>query len=190
MNSRLLQMILPVAGVLKWAGQDEEKFIYDYLRLKIRTRRAYYNTGTDTILGDLLSVSRVQIADDPQRPATPGSLLADANRREQLNTSYCGVYYIHQCEMVAIHCRQALGKLLRFHRSYRTHTDEQSIRKKLMKNPLALTEDEMKSLNIADYLRVYTGMRNLPYRDIVAFPLDAIIFTGTVPSPENEPKKK
>jgi hypothetical protein len=173
-NYRLLNIVLPVAAILRWAGQDEEKFLYDYLRHKIRTMAVYYTTGTDTILHDLLSIGRVQLADDPGRPATPGSLLGDPNRRESINATHCGVYYISQLDVVVIHCRQALNKLLRFHPSYRHHSDGQVIRKKLLHNPLAMSEDETKKLNVSTYLQTYMGIKNIPYRDLVAFPLGAV----------------
>jgi hypothetical protein len=184
---RMLNIILPIAAILRWAGQDEKTFIADYLRYKVRNMATYYTAGKDAVLHDILSLGRIQVPDDSHAITTPGWMLADLNRRDQINLTHCGVYYITQLKLVVIHCRQALHKLLRYHANYRNSADGQSIRKHLLQNPLALTEEETKQRNVATYLQTYMGVRNIPYRELVAFPIDCLVDYTDEPPPDDTP---
>jgi len=171
---RLLNNILPVSAILKWAGQPYIDFTCDYLVYKLKMRERYYGTPIDSTLDDLMAIGRIQIPDEPGRPATAASMLADVNRRRMLNTLFTGIYYVEEHQTVVIYCRQALHQLLRFHSAYRS-VDDTGLHKRLMDHPSAHTLRHMKTLRLAQHIQRFMSVRNVYYRDLVAFPIEALV---------------
>ncbi len=170
---RLLNNILPAVGVLSWAGLDYDTFLCEYLGYKLVQRDRYYGKPTHSVLDDLLTVSQVKLPDEPERPCTVSSLLADKQRRPMLNTLLVGVYFDADTETVIISCRQALHQLLRYHRAY-FDVDAVDLRTELLSHPDALQVSAMKKINATQIVRTATGARNVRYTDLAAFPLSAI----------------
>lgn len=174
---RYVDCLMPILAVLKASGVNVEAFFTEYLAYKSTLRAQYVAPDSDKLLDDILYTAAIRLSLDlnPGSKRTLASVLSDPGRREDLNTTSCGVYYLRSHEVVVFHCAQVLANLLQESARHRGAQDAKSLRIRLEQNETFMTLEEMKRLKLAAAVRPLVGVGRVTYNDIVAAKLSDLI---------------
>lgn len=185
-ENRSLAAMSPVISILEWVGYDSFKWTCDYLSYKKSKVREERPQEKDTVLSDILETPNVRLDTDlGVVTRTVGSILYDQSTRENINHSYCGVYFLRGAgngqSLVVFYLPQILSQLLKSHAKYRGASQIGVLKKKLLQNHTIQKVSSKRLSRIVRSLQPYVGTAQIRREGVLVARFEDIIADVAIP---------
>ena len=176
-SSRFREQLLPILAVMCVAGQDYKKFATDYTYLKAeRIAETSYNYKHEMLWQDLLHTNAIHIPGEEManQTYTLSQLLKDNHRRNTLNLTNTGIFYLANAELLAVVWPTAIrGPLLR-HSRFAAYGSPEKLRAIMQQDPRVVDDaSRAKHRNTIKELTTLAG--RLAWKDVSFIPIKELI---------------
>ena len=166
-------------AIMKYLGLDWESFFLKFVdQNSASIQRATNISESESYLKAMLFNS-VIYRDETKTQVSIAHLLANPERREDINSSGCGVYYDKSTRNIMLVIEQVMSKILPSHYRFRGAMTSTRLREVLSRHKLALPLAEVVRSNIIARATPYIGAGVTP-EDIVVFHADPWLVEGNV----------
>jgi hypothetical protein len=176
-EQRYASSLFGALAVMKHLGLDWETFFLKFIEQNAPTiQRAASVSESENYLKAMLFNS-VIFRDETKTSVSIAHLLANPERREDVNASGCGTYYDKQSNCLMFVVEQVITKLLPSHYRYRGAMTATRLKEVLSRHRLALTTSEVQHSNILARATPYLGAGIQP-EDVVVVHADPWLVEG------------
>jgi hypothetical protein len=178
-EQRYASSLFGALAVMKYLGLDWETFFLKFIEQNAPTiQRAANISESENYLKAMMFNSAIY-RDETKTQVSVAHLLANPERREDVNSSGCGIYYDKSSQCLMLVVEQIITKLLPGHYRYRGAMTGTRLKEVLSRHRLALTNLEVDRSNILARATPYLGAGIKP-EDVVVLHADPWLVEGNV----------
>jgi len=178
-EQRYASSLFGALAIMKYLGLDWETFFLKFIDQNTSTiQRAANVSESENYLKTMLFNS-VIFQDTTKTQVSVAHLLANPEKREEINTAGCGIYYDRTTQTLMLVVEQVITKLLPPHYRYRGSMTGTRLKEVLGRHRLALSNAEVARANIIERSTPYIGAGIHP-EDVVVVHADRWLVEGNV----------
>jgi hypothetical protein len=178
-EQRYASALFGALAIMKYLGLDWETFFLKFIDQNASTIQRAANVSESENYLKAMLFNSVIFRDDTKTQVSVAHLLANPERREEINSSGCGIYYDRASQTLMVVVEQALTKLLPWHYRFRGAMTGIRLKEVLSRHRLALTNGEVINSNILARSTPYIGAGINP-EDVVVIHADPWLVEGNV----------
>ena len=176
-EQRYASSLFGALAVMKYLGLDWESFFLKFIEQNTPIIQRAANVSESENYLKAMLFNSVIFRDETKTQVSVAHLLANPERREDINSSGCGVFYdkTTQCLMMVV--EQVIPKLLPSHYRFRGAMTGTRLKEVLSRHRLALTNSEVERSNITARATPYLGA-GIHAEDVVVLHADPWLVEG------------
>jgi hypothetical protein len=183
MEYRYASGLFCILAVLDYLGEDWKAFLMEYVEAhKENIERAAVVSESSTYLSAMIHNPVITVPSNEHgmshRVASIAQLLGNPALRQHINLSACGIYFEESTNLLLVLLDQALVRLLPSMYTQNSKLKSPQLRQHLMRNNLALTDEEVSKSKILSRSSGVLGQGVRPHDVVVLRASDWVEFTA------------
>jgi hypothetical protein len=178
-EQRYASSLFGAMAVMKYLGLDWEDFFVRFIDQNSSTIQRSANISESENYLKAMMFNSVIFRDETKTSVSIAHLLANPERREEINAAGCGTYYDRHSQSLMFVVEQVITKLLPSHYRYRGAMTGTRLKEVLSRHRMAFTPEEVTTSGILSRATPYLGA-GINSEDVVVIHANPWLVEGNV----------